>query len=216
MDALDTRPIVIPGNHDVFAWWFPLRRLFTPLRRYRAFVRGDLDSLLRIDDVAFVALSAAWGWTVKGGIFRPGQVEQMKRFLNSNRDARRRVLIVHHPIRKSRLTRRGDVARRSELVLDAAAECGIDIILDGHIHCAGVEILHAPARSMIHCMAGTATSDRGRYGDVGANRYSLVRLHDDVSVEQRTYVAAEQQFVSDGSVTLVSADRGWVKNESVL
>jgi 3',5'-cyclic AMP phosphodiesterase CpdA len=212
VNQLDRDPIVIPGNHDVYPWWFPVRRLIVPLRRYRQRFQFDLDTYVRQDNVVLVALNDAWGCTVKGGVFSPSQIARTARFMADNDDAEYRVLIVHHPVVKSVFTRRGDVALRSPALLEAASAAGVDIILDGHLHRTSIEALVIGGRSLVYCMAGTATSDRGRFEETGKNAYNLVRLDPSITAARRVYDAQSKLFGASGSVTFVRTDYGWERD----
>src|SRR5690606_26101401 len=42
ISRFDAPVVVVPGNHDVYAWWHPLHRVLHPLRRYTRFIGDDL------------------------------------------------------------------------------------------------------------------------------------------------------------------------------
>lgn len=209
LDALPTPQIVIPGNHDVFAWWFPIRRLFTPLGRYRECI-GDRARLTWSDgDVAVIAVNDAIGHTVKGGRFTDRDIANVRQFGSEHSDARHKVLVVHHQIASSRLTGRGDVARGSDQLLKAAVEVGFDCVLDGHVHVSTVRVLGAGRQSVLHCTAGTATSDRGRFADTGHNGYSLLRINDEVVVDERRFDASTNTLQPYRESTFQKDADGW-------
>jgi len=201
--------IVIAGNHDVYPWWFPIRRVLTPLVRYRMAVNSPLDVTLRLQDVRLIGLNSAHGLTDYGGKFNVAQAELAEEFLGSGDITHYRILLVHHQIVRSEYTRRGDVAKRSERVLAAAVNAGVDVVLDGHIHRSGVGLLCTGGRTVVRSSAGTATSDRGRFRDRGRNLYSLVRLDSGVEVEERVFDRDSGHFRCERLSAFRRMDGGW-------
>lgn len=200
---------VIPGNHDVYAWWFPIRRLLVPLARYRALVQRDLDTVLRVGNVVVVALNAAFGWTVKGGRFKPDQERLLDDVLAANADAEFKVLAVHHPIVMTEHAEDGDMARGGERILHAAADRGLDCVLDGHLHRSSTSVISVGGRHVVRCSAGTATSNRGRFEDEGRNLYSVIRFDSGISIEERVYDPAAGSFECFRNTAYERDDRGW-------
>lgn len=203
--------IVIPGNHDVFAWWFPIRRLVTPLTRYQTYIRPQLDMEWSDGSVAVLALNDAHGWTVKGGRFSLKQLDRLRAFGQSHSSARHRVLVVHHQIVPSQFTGRGDVATRSAELLGAAGKARIDVVLDGHIHRSSNRVIPAGTSDweLIQCTGGTATSSRGRFEDTGRNLYNLIRLGETVTIEERCYNREARRFERERSSSYRRLNTGW-------
>jgi len=202
--------LVIAGNHDVYPWWFPVRRLLVPLLRYRS--RGlDIRGTWSGDGVAVAALNSAHGWTVKGGRFRRADLELAASHFGRHPDTRLKVLLVHHQIVPSRFASRGDVAAGSRRVLECAAAAGADLVLDGHIHRSAVGVLEAGGRTLVHSSAGTATSDRGRFEDRGRNLYSIVRMpgSDILEIEERVYDDADGAFTLERRTSFRRASGNW-------
>src|SRR5690606_13371248 len=42
LEAFNPPTLVVPGNHDVYAWWYPVSRWFNPLHRYKQHITADL------------------------------------------------------------------------------------------------------------------------------------------------------------------------------
>lgn len=194
LDSLPSPQVVIPGNHDVFAWWFPVRRLLSPLARYDKYVGREAALSWSGPDAAVLAVNDAIGHTVKGGRFTDRDIDAVRGFGRAHEGARHKLLVVHHQIAPSHLTGRGDVARGSGRLLKAAVEVGFDCILDGHVHVSTVRLLEAQGRSILHCTSGTTTSDRGRFADTGQNGYSLISLDDNAVVRERRFDSSHSSF----------------------
>jgi 3',5'-cyclic AMP phosphodiesterase CpdA len=169
--------VVIPGNHDVFAWWFPLRRLSNPLARYRHYISEELDTEIVQDDVAILALNSSFGWTIKGGRFTRDQLQRAKSFFARTSATPTKLLVVHHHLTSQVLAfGKHDVARRGGELFKLALDWGVDAILSGHLHQSHARIVTDQNRSTVLISSGTATSDRGRQKDTGRNIYELITI----------------------------------------
>src|SRR5688572_21682491 len=67
IDAFTAPTLVVPGNHDVYAWWRFPSRMMRPLRRYREYITDDMLPTFEQDGVAVLGINSAYGRTVKGG-----------------------------------------------------------------------------------------------------------------------------------------------------
>ena len=89
------------------------------------------------------------------------------------------MLVTHHPLFALPVGETGDLERaagRSELVLDAAADAGVDMLLAGHHHTASVHSardLVTRAGAALVVQAGTATSHRLREEQQSFNRIDI-------------------------------------------
>lgn len=170
--ARETAPVlVIPGNHDVQWWWRP----FVPFskdvvyRKFRRYFGDDLTPTLTVPGAviasALTAHGVAWGSltprlrdiAVKGHL--PKRETQRVRavFAAAPPDAAR-VLVVHHNVL------RGDVSQRMGLARWRGAqrrivESGADVVLCGHDHQEGADVLDG---NVVVSTAGTlSTRSRG-------------------------------------------------------
>jgi 3',5'-cyclic AMP phosphodiesterase CpdA len=182
--------LVVPGNHDVYAWWRPAGRLMDPLRRYRHYVTDDLTPSLRVGDVSLFGLNSATGWTVKGGHVRPPDRRRMTEFFRGAPPDDFRVLVVHHHLTRVRALGPHDVARNADETLEAAVRCGVDLVLCGHLHISHIEPIEiVPAEHrLVIASAGTATSSRGRRKHRRSNFYNVVTVRpDSFLIEERLF-----------------------------
>ena len=200
LSRLDPPTLVVPGNHDVYPWWRPVRRLWSPLRRFKQYVTDDLTPRHIRDGVAVLGISTAYGATIKGGRVRPAARRAIREVFGSRGEGRFKVLVVHHHLSTLRSLGVHDVARQARRTLDAAAEAGVHLILCGHLHVSHVEPLQVVPgeRRIVVASAGTATSNRGRSAEGPINRYNVVTVTDEAfRIEERRYVPGDGRFEHD-------------------
>jgi 3',5'-cyclic AMP phosphodiesterase CpdA len=200
--AIDPPTLVVPGNHDVYPWWRPYRRLATPLRRYEKHVTDDLAPTFEADGVAVLGLSTAYGATIKGGRVGPDDRDALRSFFRAMPSARFKVLVLHHHLTEIRSLGPHDVAGQARKTLDTAADLGVELILCGHLHISHIEPLTIIPRKhrIVVASAGTATSNRWRSPHGPTNFYNVITVEDDAfRIEERRYVPAEDRFIRDGT-----------------
>jgi len=197
LDSFTAPYLVVPGNHDVYAWWRPVMRLARPLRRYRKYISPDLMPRFEQEGLAVLGLNSAFGPTVKGGrIGKRGRMA-IREFFGAQRDDVFKVLVVHHHLTKIHALGRHDVARNAKQALETITEMGVDLLLCGHLHISHIEPLEiVPARHrLVIASAGTATSSRGRKSNKNTNFYNLITIEANAfSIEERTFISGEQGF----------------------
>lgn len=201
-DAIDPPLMVVPGNHDVYPWWRPVRRLATPLRRYHQYITDDLAPTYQADGVAVLGLSTAYGATVKGGRVGPDDRAALRTYFQEYDADAFKVLVLHHHLSELRSLGPHDVARQARKTLDTAATVGVDLILCGHLHVSHIEPLKVISgdRRMVVASAGTATSNRWRATHGSTNYYNLIRIDDgSFQVEERRFLPADESFVRDST-----------------
>lgn len=200
LSRLEPPTLVVPGNHDVYPWWRPVRRLWTPLRRFQRYVTDDLTPRFVRDGMAVLGINTAYGATIKGGRVGPAARRAIRTFFGGYAEDTFKVLVAHHHLSTLRSLSVHDVARQARRTLDTAAETGVHLILCGHLHVSHVEPLQiVPGeRRIVVASAGTATSNRGRSGEGPINRYNVVTVRDDAfRIEERRYVPDDGQFERD-------------------
>ena len=172
--------LVVPGNHDVYAWWHPVGRLADPLKRYRQFITDDLAPTYSSPGLSVFGLNSAFGFTVKGGRVLASDRKAMQDWFEATPAGDFRVLVVHHHLTRVRALGPHDVARHAKATLAAAMDARVDLILCGHLHISHIEPIEIvpAAHRLVIASAGTATSNRGRRHHRGANFFNVVEVED--------------------------------------
>lgn len=204
IDRFEAPVLVVPGNHDVYPWWHPIKRLRRPLGRYRTHITPELTPRFKHNGVAVLGVNTAHGRTVKGGRIDADDLEAIRSYFNTVDEKAFTVLVLHHHLTKIRALGRHDIARYAQQALDAAAESGVDLILCGHLHISHiepVEIIPGQHRIVV-ASAGTATSNRGRKSNRATNFYNMIRVEAErFQVEERIYRPDVDRFVAESTTT---------------
>lgn len=170
--ARETAPVLVqPGNHDVQWWWRPLIPFGKAAlyEKYRLYFGDELSPTVALPGVIIVsALTArglAWGSlslnprdvTVKGHLPKR-EIERVRRlFLAAGKD-RACVLAVHHNVLRGEISKRMGLSRWRQAqrrILD----CGAEVVLCGHDHQEGAEMLGG--RVVVSTTGTLSTRSRG-------------------------------------------------------
>ncbi len=181
LSTLAAPALVIPGNHDVHAWWHrPDLRLLHPLRRYKRMITADLMPHFERPGLAVLGLNTAYGRTIKGGYCEKSHVSRIMRYFERLPRDTFKVIAVHHPLAEDPVLDHGlDVARGGEEVLDAAEHVGVNLVCGGHWHLSRVAPRGIGAYKVVIGLAGTAASDRWRAPQRGVNSWHAIRVDKD-------------------------------------
>lgn len=207
LDAFEPPVIVVPGNHDVRAWWHnPFDRLWRSSKRFRKHITPDPTPSFAVEGLAVFGLNSAHGWTIKGGRIRPEHLAAMEAFFARQPVSAFRVLTLHHHLVLLDALGDHDISRGARHALDAAGRAGVDLVLCGHLHTshvAPVELV-PPSETdpdgdrLVIASAGTATSSRGRGTDRDTNFYNWVRIDAErFVVEERRFDVDSGRFVAE-------------------
>lgn len=195
LDTLPGPQIVVPGNHDI-PLYNVASRFLTPLRKYTRYVTLDLAPEYVDDEIAILGINTARSLTIKDGRVNQEQLAQMRRRMRSVGPQHTRIIVTHHPFDVPRHLDDSDVVERAPLAMQAFADCGVDLLLAGHMHAshAGSSAqrydIDGYAALVVH--AGTATSTRGR-GE--ANSFNVLRVApDDIQVQRYSWIAGTGSF----------------------
>lgn len=179
LDTLPGPQIIVPGNHDI-SLYNVFRRFVKPLDRYKRYITDDLDPCYIDDEIAVVGVNTARSFTIKDGKVSREQLEAVRRQLAGVSPAVTRIVVAHHPFDLPDHFEERDLVNRAPRAMQAFSECGVDILMGGHMHAS-----HAGSTASRYqiseyaalvIQAGTATSTRGR-GEV--NSFNVVRVEPD-------------------------------------
>ncbi len=151
----ETAPVlVIPGNHDVQWWWRPLIPFGKDAvyQKYRSYFGADLTPTLTIPGGAVIAAAltahgVAWGSltprlrdiAVKGHLPK-AEMQRVQKVFAQAEAGLPRVLVVHHNVLRGEMSQRMGLARWKR-AQRRIVEAGTDVVLCGHDHQEGAEML---------------------------------------------------------------------------
>ena len=209
IQALPEPRLVIPGNHDVHAWWHrPDLRIFNPLRRYKQKISKELEPTIMIPGLAVLGLNTAHGLTVKSGRCTPWHLGRIRKFFTEQSPETFKILAVHHPLSTVGAFPMLDVAHNGEQVLATAAENRVDVVCSGHWHLAHVEIYDTGATRLLLSLAGTAISDRWRTPQMGMNSWNLIEKKSQwIEIQVYVYDEMARVFEVDRSIRYLEGGR---------
>lgn len=186
LERLPDVPLVVtPGNHDVPLYRIR-ERLFSPYDLYREYISRELDTVLELPGVVFVALnSTAPQRAIVNGRLRRRQLDFARAAFNAAPAESLRVLVAHHHFAPPPDFEGGDVMPKAKRALDAFTEMSVDAILGGHLHRAyignSLDVYSGRDRDhgIVIVQSGTSTSRRGRAREREKNSLNVVRLDRD-------------------------------------
>jgi 3',5'-cyclic AMP phosphodiesterase CpdA len=209
LDTLPGPQIVVPGNHDI-SLYNVFRRFVKPLARYKRYITDDLDPVYVDDEIAVVGVNTARSLTIKDGRVNKEQVAKIREQLTGLDPKLTRIVVTHHPFDLPTTFEEEDLVDRAPMAMEVFAECGVDVLLAGHMHVSHAASTAAryqiDAYAALVVQAGTATSTRGR-GEV--NSFNLLRVeHERVEVDRYGWdmltntfrVIVTEKFIRSGNV----------------
>jgi 3',5'-cyclic AMP phosphodiesterase CpdA len=185
LDTLPGPQVIVPGNHDI-SLYNVFRRFLQPLTRYQRYITDDLDPMYVDSEIAVLGVNTARSLTFKDGRVNAEQVEAIRAALDGLDPAITRIVVTHHPFDLPSTENERDLVDRAPMAMAAFAECGVDLLLSGHMHTSHTgstaQRYQMSEYAALVVQAGTATSTRGR-GET--NSFNVVRVeHDRVEVER--------------------------------
>ncbi len=195
LDTLPGPQIVVPGNHDI-PLYNVASRFLAPLRKYTRYVTLDLTPEYVDEEIAVLGINTARSLTFKDGRVNREQIAQIQRRMSAVDPHLTRIIVTHHPFDMPEAFDDNDLVDRAPMAMRAFAECGVDLLLAGHLH---VSHAHNTAQryeisgyAALMVQAGTATSTRGR-GET--NSFNVIRVeHDKVEVQRYSWVEGTATF----------------------
>lgn len=209
LDRLEFRKIIVPGNHDIPLFDI-IRRFFSPLTRYKKYITDDLTPFYKDEEIAILGLNTARSFTWKNGRISEEQMQEIKDKFCPLKMPLIEILVIHHQFIPAPDNENVDLVGRASKALEVIDECGIDLVLAGHLHegfTGDVQTYHPGRRSIIIAQAGTAISKRRRDDP---NSYNRILVNDDlIQIEIRKWNG--NMFEKSEAVTYRKTDNKWVK-----
>ena len=210
LDELPHPQVVVPGNHDV-PLFDVFRRFLSPLGRYRRIITEVVNPYYEDAEIKLLGINTARSLTWKSGRISLEQVEQIRRTMCPTTGDQFKILMTHHPFipPPGDPVHAIDLVGRAALALPVIDECGVDLLLAGHLHhgYSGDVRTYYPAtsRSIVVVQAGTAISRRVR---TEPNGYNLLRL-DRTTIEIEVRVWNGSAFIKDKRALYRLKDSEW-------
>jgi 3',5'-cyclic AMP phosphodiesterase CpdA len=195
LDTLPGPQIVVPGNHDI-PLYNVATRFLTPLRKYTRYVTLDLAPEYIDDEIAVLGINTARSLTIKDGRINDEQVAQMRQRMSSVNPNLTRIIVTHHPFDLPETFDKDDLVDRAPMAMRAFADCGIDLLLAGHLHAShagnSADRYKLSGYAALVVQAGTATSTRGR-GE--SNSFNVIRVDGQrIEVDRYSWVEGTASF----------------------
>jgi 3',5'-cyclic AMP phosphodiesterase CpdA len=185
LDTLPGPQIIVPGNHDI-SLYNVFRRFVQPLVRYQRHITDDLDPIYVDSEIAVLGVNTARSLTFKDGRINQEQVATIRSQLAGLERHVTRIIVSHHPFDLPETADDDDLVDRAPMAMQAFADCGVDILLSGHMHTSHAkstaERYQFGEYAALVVQAGTATSTRGR-GET--NSFNVVRVESERVEVQR-------------------------------
>jgi len=206
--------LVVPGNHDV-PLYDVFHRFCSPLKNYRKYITPNLQPIYHDQEMFVLGLNTARSFTFTlNGFWKDGRIseQQLQEIHTATAgipESVFKVVVTHHPFIPPPGRRRYHIVHGAARALDMMEQCGIDLLLAGHLHLGysgDVRMHHKGVmRSILSVQAGSATSTRRR-GEPNAYNWIIVEP-DRVTIEVRTWDGS--RFCAQTASRFIRADGVW-------
>jgi 3',5'-cyclic AMP phosphodiesterase CpdA len=200
LDHISSPLVVVPGNHDV-PLWNVYDRFVSPLEKYRRWINDDPNPVFVDDSLAVAGIDTTRSFTIKGGKVGKSYLHEIRSRPLSLPGHLCKVLVAHHPFAPPPGFEREATVEGVARALKTFEECGVEVILTGHLHMTYIadskDIYPHHKRGMLLVQAGTAASLRGRGSERHKNSFNLLDITDgQIKVTSFEYEEGQREFVA--------------------
>lgn len=167
VERFPSRPLMVPGNHDVANYHLVLERFMKPVARFRHYLEDDLFPRMEEENVRVLGINSARpaGWYLdwSRGRISTRQLHEIDARFRERKNGEVRILVTHHPFIFPPEQDTRHLVRGPKDMLRRLASCGVDLILAGHFHRAWSDVVatrHPDTKSIVVAQASTSTSTR--------------------------------------------------------
>ena len=191
---INQQPIlIVPGNHDISLHNL-IERFFYPLSKFKKYLCSTLNPHLQVDNVVILGVNSVTSYKPMSGYVTDEQLNYVNNFFAKRDKNETRIIVMHHNLIRSE---RHKIINDSEKIINTFAQCGINLVLSGHIHYAHIEHLKRNflAHNMYVITAGTAISTR----TLLTNSYNVIEL------QNGQFILTVRELKNDNFQSLPSA-----------
>jgi 3',5'-cyclic AMP phosphodiesterase CpdA len=211
LDHLPEPQIVVPGNHDIELYNL-YGRFVERLQRYRTYISPNIEPSFSDAELTVVSVNTARSLTFKGGRISAAQLDRLREELETAHSGAIKVVVAHHPIDLPASMEHALVGR-ARRAIKTLTDCGVDLILSGHLHvpqlATPAERLRIGGHTAVLVQAGTAISTRSR-GE--GNSFNVIEAESSrVVIHKRAWVPETSDFTEVVTVIYERTNGGWVR-----
>jgi 3',5'-cyclic AMP phosphodiesterase CpdA len=207
--------LVVPGNHDI-SLYNVFRRFFQTHERFQRIITSDLSPVWRDDGLLVIGVNSARPLSFrpagfwKDGCISDAQLREVQRIAGETPESVCKVVVTHHPFIPPPGKGMHDMIHRGPRALAAMEQCGVDLVLAGHLHqgYSGDVRTHyeAVTRSILSVQAGTATSTRRRHEP---NAYNVIQIDHPMRIGITVRQWDGARFVTGAVTEFVKTNSNW-------
>jgi 3',5'-cyclic AMP phosphodiesterase CpdA len=210
LQTLPSPRLVVPGNHDI-PFFDVVRRLLSPLARYREFVSTEVEPIHADDEIVVLGLNSARSLTLGWGRLSAHQVRGAVARFRTTPPHPIKIVVTHHPFDLPDDYNSTHLVGGAKMAMGQLASVGADLFLAGHLHVSHIgrtaERYKIAGHSALVVQAGTiSTRLRGEINSFNVLRVDRPRI----VVERWSWDETCLGFVQASARTFQHTENGWM------